>query len=234
MGLPIFVVVPVAFIMSFIAGGLWGLIAGFLKAKWNVNEIVTTLMLNFVALATMVEVAGGPWRDPLVLIAKTRMIPEQVQLPFIVYPLNSTFIIALALIPIFYLLQNRTVLGYEMRLAGSNREAAAYAGVDNNKITMLCMFLSGGICALAGAMLVFGHFYRAESGMTGMYGFYAVVSTLLGRSKPQLMFFTSLIIAIILTGTHSLRVLGIPGSFTDVVIGILFIVGALPEFLSRR
>lgn len=73
--LPPLAVLPLALGASFLAGALWGLIAGFLKAKWNVNEIVSTMMLNFVATATMTQIAGGPLRDPVVLIAQTKMIP---------------------------------------------------------------------------------------------------------------------------------------------------------------
>lgn len=226
-------VIPLALVASVIAGGFWGFIAGFLKAKWEVNEMLSTLMLNFVALATMIEVAGGPLRDPIVLIAKTRVIPKALQFPYIAYPLNVTFLIALTLIPILYILMERTVIGYKMRVVGINRNAAAYAGIEPKRITMLCMFLSGGICALAGSLLVFGDFFRAESGMTGLYGFYAIVSTILGRSKPNMMFFTSLLIAFMITGTHALRVIGVPGSFTEIVIGMLFIVGVFPELISK-
>ncbi|MEM4246140.1 MAG: ABC transporter permease [Candidatus Bathyarchaeia archaeon] len=223
-----------AFILSFIVGGGWGLIAGALKARWNVNEMVSTLMLNFVALATMIQLSGGPWRDQLVLIPQTRMIPEALRFPFISYPLNVIFLISIVFIPLVYVLMRKTVLGYEMRVVGSRPTAAAAAGISISKITTLCMFLSGGVIALTGTMLVFGHFFRAEPGMTGTFGFYAIVSTLLGRNKPQLMPLTTFILALIITGTNGLRVMGIPGAFTDVVIGFLFIISILPEIYSRR
>jgi len=234
LNVPFAVVAILAFVCSFLVGGGWGLIAGVLKARWNVNEMVATLMLNFVALASMIQVAGGPWRDPLVLIPKTLMIADAMRFPFIRYPLSSTFLVSLAFVPIVYVLMNKTVIGYEMRAVGSRPSAAAYSGIRTGRITLLCMFLSGGVIALTGSMLVFGHFFRAESGMTGAFGFYAIVSTLLGRNKPQYMPLTSFLLALIITGTNGLRVMGIPGPFTDLVIGLLFIIGVIPEIYSRR
>ncbi|MFQ5761533.1 MAG: ABC transporter permease [Candidatus Bathyarchaeia archaeon] len=233
-GLPTVLIISLALVASFLAGGVWGLLAGFLKAKWNVNEIVTTLMLNFVAAATMLEVAGGPLRDPIVLIAKTRMLPQELQFPYLAYPLNVTFLIALALIPLVYILMDRTVLGYRMRIVGSSSAVATSAGMNVKRMIMLAMFLSGGICATAGSLLVFGQFFRAEAGMTGLFGFYAIVSTLLGRSKPQMMFFTSFVLAVIITGTDSLRILGVPGGFTQMMVGLLFIIAVLRELSARK
>ena len=232
--LPAPAVIPLALIASFVAGALWGLIAGFLKAKWNVNEIVSTMMLNFVATATMTQIAGGPLRDPVVLIAQTKMIPEELQFPFIVYPLNTAFLFALALVPVVYVLMHKSVLGYKMRIVGGASTVAAAAGINTGRMVIISMLVSGGICALAGSMLVFGHFFRAQAAMTGMFGFYAIVSTLLGKSKPELMFFTSLLLSFIITGTESLRVLGVPGSFTQLVVGLMFIAAVLREFSSRR
>ena len=232
--LPLAAVAPAAFIVAFIAGGAWGLIAGVLKAKWEVNEIVSTMMLNFVAMAAMIEIAGGPWRNPILLVAITKDIARHLWFPTLIAPLDSTFIVALALIPVVHILMNKTLLGYEMRVVGFNRKAAAYAGINISRVVNLCMFLSGGLCGLAGALLVFGRFHHAEVGMTGLFGFYAIVSTLLGRCQPKLMFPTSLLIAIILTGSEALRILGVPGRFTDILMGILFIVGVLPEIFARR
>jgi len=233
-GLPPLTVIPLAFIASFLIGGGWGLIAGILKVKWGVNEMIVTMMMNFVATATMIELAGGPWRDPVVLIAKTKMIAQELRFPFILYPLNTVFLIALALIPVVHILVEKTVLGYEMRVVGGNISAATYAGINAGKVIMICMFLSGGICALAGTTLIFGQFFSAEAGISGMYGFYAIVCTLLGGMRPKMMFFTSILVSFILTGTSALRVLGIPGGVADVMIGLMFVMAALPELLARR
>ena len=232
--LPIAVMIPLALIASFTAGGLWGALAGFLKARWNVNEIVSTMMLNFVAAATMIQVAGGPLRDPIVLIAQTKMIPEELHFPFLVYPLNVAFLISLALVPVVYVLMRKSVLGYKMRVVGGSSTVATAAGINIARIVVISMFVSGGLCALAGSLLVFGHFFRAQAGMTGLFGFYAIVSTLLGKSRPHLMFFTSLLLSLIITGTESLRILGVPGSFTQLVVGLLFVVTVLRERLAGR
>lgn len=231
--LPAPLMIILIFILSFLAGGGWGLIAGFLKAKWGVHELVSTLMLNFVAIATMIEISSGPWQDPVVLIAMTKMIPESIRFPFISYPLNAVFIISLALIPVVYILMNRTVLGYKIKVVGSNIHAAENAGMSNKKIIMLCMFISGGICALSGSLLVLGQYFRAEANMTGKFGFYGIVAAVLGKCRPELMLVTSFILAFFITGTNSLRVLGVSGGFVDVIMGILFIVGVLPDLLAR-
>jgi len=234
LNIPPIVVIPFAVVSSFIVGGLWGSIAGVLKAKWSVNEIVSTMMLNFIATATMIEVAGGPLRDPMVLIAQTRQIALDLRFPDIAYPLNLTFLIAIALIPLVYLLMDRSVIGYKMRIVGGSGTVAAAAGISTSRIVVQSIFISGGLCALAGSFLVFGNFYRADASITGLFGFYAIVSALLGKSKPQLMFFTSLLLAFIITGADSLRTLGVPGTFTQAVIGLMFVVVALREISFRR
>ena len=234
LNLPIPIIILLSIVASFLAGGLWGEIAGFLKARWNVNEIVSTMMLNFVATASMIEVAGGPLRDPTVLIAQTRAISTKLQFPAIVFPLNVTFVIAIALIPIVYLLMEKSVIGYKMRIVGGSSTVADAAGISTGRIVLLAMFLSGGICALAGSLLVFGNFYRADASITGLFGFYAIVSTLLGKSKPQLMLPTSMLLAFIITGAESLRTLGVPGTFTQAAVGMLFIIVVLQELATRR
>lgn len=232
--LPSVPLILLALIASFAVGGAWAMLAGFLKAKWNVNEIVSTLMLNFVALATMIEIAGGPLRDPVVLIAQTKSISQDLRFPFIAYPLNTAFLVSLTLIPLVYLLMAKSVLGYKLRIVGGSTAVAAAAGINTGKMVMVAMFISGGLCSLAGSLLVFGQFFQAQAGMTGSFGFYAIVSTLLGKSRPELMFFTSLLLAFIITGTESLRILGVPGSFTQVVVGLMFIVVVLRELWIRR
>lgn len=231
--LPPVIVIFLAIVTSFIAGGLWGSIAGVLKARWGVNEIVSTMMLNFIATATMIEVAGGPLRDPNVLIAQTRQISTDLRFPVIAYPLNVTFLIAVGMIPLVYLLMDKSVIGYKMRIVGGSSTVAAAAGISTSRIVVESIFISGGICGLAGSFLVLGNFFRADASMTGLFGFYAIVSTLLGKSKPQLMFFTSLLLAFIITGADSLRTLGVPGTFTQAVIGLMFIVVVLRELLLR-
>ena len=234
LNLPIPIIILLSIVVSFFAGGFWGEIAGFLKARWNVNEIVSTMMLNFVATAAMIQVAGGPLRDPTVLIAQTRSIPIGLQFPAIIFPLSVTFVIALALIPLTYLLMEKSVIGYKMRIVGGSSTVAAAAGISTGRIVLLAMFLSGGICALAGSLLVFGNFFRADASITGLFGFYAIVSTLLGKSKPQLMLPASLLLAFIITGAESLRTLGVPGTFTQAAVGMLFIIVVLQELATRR
>ncbi|MCK4583740.1 ABC transporter permease, partial [Candidatus Bathyarchaeota archaeon] len=201
----------------------------FLKARWDVNEVVITMMQNFVAFAILQYLIDGPWNWGVGLYPRTAMIPPETRLPFIMSPLNSMFLVALALVAATYILLNRTVLGYEIRATGANKMAAFTNGIDTERLTVLSMLLSGGICGLAGSGLVLGTFFRAQAGISGNYGFYAIASSFIAGNRALLAPLSSLLIALIYEGTLSLVALGIPHRLSEAIVGIVFLVVLLPK-----
>lgn len=221
--------IALSLIGSFLASGIYGAFAAFLKARWDVNEVVVTMMQNFVAFAILQYLINGPWNWGVGLYPRTAMIPPETRLPFIMSPLSSMFLVALALVATTYILLNRTVLGYEIRAMGANKLAAFTNGIDTERLTMLSMLLSGGICGLAGSGLVMGTFFRAQAGISGNYGFYAIASAFIAGNRALLAPLSSLLIALIYEGTLSLTALGIPHRLSEAIVGIVFLVVLLPK-----
>jgi len=229
LGLPPPLAIALSLIGSFLASGIYGAFAAFLKARWDVNEVVVTMMQNFVAFAILQYLINGPWNWGVGLYPRTAMIPPETRLPFIMSPLSSMFLVALVLVAATYILLNRTVLGYEIRAMGANKLAAFTNGIDTERLTMLSMLLSGGICGLAGSGLVMGTFFRAQAGISGNYGFYAIASAFIAGNRALLAPLSSLLIALIYEGTLSLTALGIPHRLSEAIVGIVFLVVLLPK-----
>lgn len=229
---PPFLAILLALFASFLLSGAYGAFAGFLKARWDVNEVVVTMMQTAVVFALLQYLINGPWNWGVGLYPRTAMIPPETRLPFIKYPLNITFIIALILTCITYFLLNRTVLGYEMRAVGSNRAAAFSQGINTTRLTILSMLISGGMCGLAGSGLVLGYFFRAQAGISGNYGFYAIASAFIANNEAILAPLSSLLIAFIYEGTLGLTALGLPHRLGEIIVGIVFIVVLLPKALK--
>jgi len=229
LGLPPPLAIALSLIGSFLASGIYGAFAAFLKARWDVNEVVVTMMQNFVAFAILQYLINGPWNWGVGLYPRPAMIPPETRLPFIMSPLSSMFLVALVLVAATYILLNRTVLGYEIRAMGANKLAAFTNGIDTERLTVLSMLLSGGICGLAGSGLVMGTFFRAQAGISGNYGFYAIASAFIAGNRALLAPLSSLLIALIYEGTLSLTALGIPHRLSEAIVGIVFLVVLLPK-----
>jgi simple sugar transport system permease protein len=231
--LPGIIKIILAIVFSLLLGAAWGGVAGYLKSRWSVPEIPITLMQNFVALALMDFLIAGPWLSSQPGYAHTDPLPLDARLPYLAYPLNSSFLLGIILVPIVFWIMKRSVFGFQLKATGYNPIAANYGGINVKKIIVMSMFVSGGICALAGTSLVLGEFFFGVKGVTGNYGFYAIVSTLIARLDPKLTPFTSFFVALVLVGTNALTLKGIPGPFVHLSVGILFI-GAVLIFLLEK
>jgi ABC-type uncharacterized transport system permease subunit len=232
--LPPVVAVLLSFITSFLASGVYAAMAGLLKARWDVNEIAVTMMQNFVAIALLQYLIDDPWNWGEGLYPRTAKIPADTRLPFLLQPLNSTFLIGVALAVGTYILLKRTVFGYELQAMRSNRVAALSHGIDTARLTVLSMLLSGGLCGLAGTGLVLGEYFRAQAGISGNYGFYAVAAALIADNKASRAPFAALLIAFLSQGTLGLIALGVPQRLGEVIIGAVFITILVPRVMKER
>jgi len=221
-----------AFLTSFLASGVYSAFAGFLKAKWNVNEVAITMMQNFVVIALLQWLTDDPWNWGVGLYPRTDMIPLETRLPFIYPPLNLTFFVGLTLVILIHYMLNRTILGYELQAIGSNIKAAFFQGINTSQLITISMLISGGICGLAGSSLVLGEYFRAQAGITSNYGFYAIAAALIADNKPMLAPFASLLISIICEGILGLAALGLPHRLGQVIIGLIYIVVIFPKAMK--
>lgn len=171
--LPGFLLLPLALIVAFVAGGLYGMVPAILKLKSGTNEVVTTLMLNYVAILFTSYLVNYPLKAPGAPIGMTKNIQTGAKLPVLYQGsrFNVGFIIAITASILVYCYFKYAVKGYEMRVSGQNTEFASYLGIPVGKNIILSMFISGGLAGLGGAALVLGIQYRFVQDISPGYGF---------------------------------------------------------------
>jgi general nucleoside transport system permease protein len=234
--LPTMLLLPAMVIAGFLGGGLWASISGLLKAKLGVSEILTSLLLNYVAILWLEHLYFGPWRDPMGMgFPGTAMFPESAWLPRIP---GTRVHLGLALgifaaIVIHWVL-SKTRWGYEIRVIGENPKAGQYAGMDITRNILLVMFLSGGLAGLAGMAEVSGIHYRLQQGLTVGYGYIGIIVAWLSRLHSGALVIVAIFLASLLVGGDQLQsVMHLPSSVGLVLEGTLlfFVLGS--DFLSR-
>lgn len=225
--IPIFLRIILAFVVAFFVVGAINGGIGWLRAKYGIDEIFITLMVSFVLVAILNYLINDPWTQTGSADAKTALVPGRF--PEILPGLTPIVFIAFGLIPIVYILLNKTVLGYEMRVVGSGKSVAKNQGINVTKISVFAMLISGGICGIAGVSQVFGDMGRIIVGMPGNFGFYAIPAAIMIDSKPEKAFISSIFISIIIMGSLGLTNLGVPSVLGEVLIGVIFIVTVIAQ-----
>jgi simple sugar transport system permease protein len=243
-------------IAGFIAGALYGGLAGFLKAYFNVNEILSTIMLNQVAVQMMNFLLNGPLLDPTEAgtnhIPKTARILAEIQLPrltigwtdgvelFARTRLHYGLLIAVLLAVVMYVLLWHTPLGYRIRAVGFNERASRYAGIPVRRQVVLAMFLAGGCAGLAGVVQVLGLQYRLQTdgspaGFTANAGFNGIVAALFGGLNPFGAIPASIFFGGLLVGAQNMqRDIGVPASLITAVNGIIVVFAVSSQVFVRR
>jgi simple sugar transport system permease protein len=232
---------PLAVLGGAVAGGLWGGIPGILKARLGVNEILTTVMMNAIALQLSNYLLRGPMIDPAEIAAGTRiaqsaLLPKAVWLTRLVPRtlLHSGAIIALVLAVIVYIFLWRTTIGYRIRAVGLNPDAAKYAGIRVQFYQAISLILGGAFAGLAGAVEVMGVQHRMLEGLSGGYGFSGIVAALFGKLHPLGAIPASVLFGGLLVGGNKMqRAVQVPSALIDTMLGlvVLFVVSA--EIWSR-
>jgi simple sugar transport system permease protein len=235
--LPLALMLPLALLAGFAGGAALGAVPGALRARWGVNEIFVTVMLNFVAYYLTEWVATGPWNDPITGEAITRVLPESATLPMLLPAAgaHAGVLIAIVMSAAVAVLLGRTLLGYEIRTAGDNPRAAALGGVRIGRITLVTLALSGALAGLAGAIEVVGYHNRLILGLTPGYGAMAILIAVLGRMRPLGVGVASALVAILMVGADSLqRSVKLPASAGAVFQAIVVLCVLLVEARSAR
>ncbi|HWS24305.1 MAG TPA: ABC transporter permease [Anaerolineales bacterium] len=239
---PSWLLVPTTLIVSFSTGAFWGFIPGFLKAKFKVNEILSTVMLNAIALQLMNLLVRGPLMDPEgitsgMFLAQSEKLPTASWLPRLVPQslLNAGAIIAVVLAVLVYIFLWRTTIGFRIRAVGLNPHASRYAGINVPFYQALSLTLAGGFAGVAGAVEVMGVHHRLLEGITGGYGFSGIVAALFGGLHPVGLIPASYLFGSLLVGADKMqRATQVPSALIQVLLGlvVLFVVGS--SFLSKK
>ena len=224
--------VPLLIIMfatAAIAGGLWALIPAFFKAKWNTNETLFTLMMNYIAIGIVAWLQGGPWegRKGSQLIP---MFSDSARLPM-VFGVNCGWIIVLLLVVLMYIYMNKTKQGYEISVIGDSVNTARYAGMNVGWIMMRTMFISGAISGIVGFIIVSGANFTLYSGVANGVGFTSITVAWLSQLNSFAMIVISMILAILEKGSNTLQTrMEVPASIADIITGILLFCMLSCEF----
>ena len=245
-GLYGWLVILLAMMAGFLGGAIWGGIPGYLKAYFNVNEILSTVMMNAIAVQLMNFLLRGPMIDPSQAelaskIPQTARLLEIFRLPRLVPTrLHLGALIAVVLAILVYILLWRTTLGYRIRAVGQNPHAARYAGINVQHFVVLALLLSGAFAGLAGTNQVFGVNYRmitdgSSSGFTGGAGFNGIVVALFGQLHPLWSIPASVLFGGLLVGANSMqRAVQVPSAFVTVLNGLVVIFVVSSEIWRRR
>jgi simple sugar transport system permease protein len=245
-GLPGWLVITLAMLAGFLGGAIWGGIPGVLKAYFRVNEILSTVMMNAIAVQLMNFFLSGPMIDPSQAelaskIPQTARLLEIFRLPRLIPTrLHLGALIAVMLAILVYILLWRTTLGYRIRAVGQNPHASRYAGIKVQRYIVLALLLSGAFAGLAGATQVFGVNYRmitdgSSSGFTGSAGFNGIVAALFGQLHPVWSIPASILFGALLVGANSMqRVVQVPSALVTALNGLVVVFVVSSEIWRKR
>ncbi len=220
-----------------LGGGLWGAIAGWMKARFNANEIIATLMLNFVAAYLSLALVNGPLRGPLATGAETAWLDQRYWLPTLLpgSRLSIGILVALAFALVLYWVFTRTVFGYKLRAAGDAPEAARRAGIDIGRITWISLALSGAIAGVGGATIVTGELHRFNTQLSPGYGFIGIAVALVGDLQPLWICLAAFGFGILEAGGLAMQASAqVPKDAIHVIEGLIILVLAARRYVAAR
>ncbi len=230
-GLPAFIHLPLVLLTGAAAGAGWGAIPGYLRAKTGAHEVITTIMLNYIAFRLTDYLINGPLRDPAASLPRTPWIQASAQLPRIIgfvedpsltggqsyrpfivttdpgwnLRLHLGFVLALLAVWLIWWLLNRTTLGFEIRTVGANPEASRYAGMSITRKFVLAMAISGALAGLAGTNQVLGVEHHVKALFSSGYGFDSIAIALLAKSNPIAIIPAAIFWAALNTGRSAMQ-----------------------------
>jgi simple sugar transport system permease protein len=213
------------------AGAGWALVAAIPRALIGLNEIITTLFLNYIGILLMDYLIFGPWGDPAAVgFAYSRPLPSGASLP--AFGFNRWHIgifVALALAAALWWLIERTPWGFGVRIAGGNMRAARYLRLPITRRIVVVLALSGALAGLAGAIELTGVTYRLQDGISGNYGYTGILIAFLARRRPFGVVAVAFFFAALLVGSFALQTIGVANAIATIVQALIIIFLLLGE-----
>jgi len=233
-GLPMIIHLPLALLGGALGGAVWGMIPGYLKARFGAHEVVNTIMMNWIAFRLSDWLLNGPMKAsgfrPV-----TPNVQASAELPrFFADPLrfNWGFVLALVMAYVVYWFLFKTTLGFEVRSVGANPDAAKYAGMNIIKNFVMVMALAGGLAGLAGSAQVLGVDHWVGQGFSAGYGFDAIALALLGKSHPFGVVLAALLFGFLRSGATDMQSMaGIPIDIISIIQGLVIVFIAAPDII---
>jgi len=228
-GLPAIVHIPLALLGGGLAGALYGAIPGALKTFTGAHEVITTIMLNYIAINITDFLADGPWKDPSPgnIVARTPLVMDSAKLPEFA-GISWGFIVAILFAVVTWWLLWKTTIGFEIRTVGQNPHAARYAGVKVARTVILTMVLSGFLAGVGGSVETLGVVGRYQPGFNAGLGFDGITIALLGKTHPFGVIPAAILVGAMKAGASQMQFsAGVAKEITDVIQAlILFFVAA--------
>jgi ABC-type uncharacterized transport system permease subunit len=233
-GLPAFIHLPLAIVAGAVAGGLWAAIAGFLKAKTGAHEVITTIMLNYIAFRLSEWLLCGPLEVSQGTCRTQEVLPSAALPRFLEHPvtLHWGFLLALGAAALIGWFLFRTIWGFELRTVGANPSGARYGGMSVAKNYVLAMFISGALAGLGGVSQGLGITRNIALGFSAGYGFDSIALALLGKSHPAGVVGASLLFGVLRAGAGRMQsVAGVPTEIVQIVQSLVIIFIAAPAII---
>ncbi|MEW5817571.1 MAG: ABC transporter permease [Spirochaetota bacterium] len=226
-GVPAFMLLPVIIVGGFLAGGIWASVPAILKTKLKVDDVVSTLLLNYVMLHIMGALLFGPLQQPGSSWPRSSEILEAAKYPALVARSRFHLGVPMALVAacLLWFINVKTVFGYRSKAVGVNIQAAHFGGIDTTGIILKTALLSGGLAGLAGVGELCALQYRLIMDISPGYGYSGIVIAMLGNLHPIGVLFSSLFFSIVIVGAQTMsRMTGVPAYIAEVIQGLSLMV----------
>jgi ABC-type uncharacterized transport system permease subunit len=236
-GLPLLLLLPMVLLAGILFGGFWAAIPAWLLYRFGINEILTTVMMNFVSFSLIDYVATEIWRDPAAGHPTTVPIGVGGELPLLVTrpPLNSGILLVLFVAVVVYVYVNRTPGGYELVAAGANPRASRVFGIDVRKMFLLSLILGGALAGLSGAIEVAGVQHRLIEGLQSNFLLLGIIIGLIARGNLLAVPFVAFFIAVLEVGASALqRTMMIPVEMVFIIEALVLLFVLLSDVVGRR
>jgi simple sugar transport system permease protein len=199
--------------VGFLGGAIVGGLVGWLRARFDANEIIVTIMLNYLAIQLLTWVNRGPLQDPLGIFPRSARIDPALELPTLLEAsrVHAGLVVAVLAVAVVAIVLSRTAFGFRLTVLGINPDAAAYAGMRRTLLTAAAMAVSGGLAGLAGAVEIAGLHRRLEDGFADGFGLAAIAAALMARLNPLAVPIAALFFGVFYAGSGALqREAGVP------------------------
>jgi general nucleoside transport system permease protein len=241
-GTPAIILIPLMALAGMLAGGVWGLIPGVLRARLGVNEIIATLMLNYVALFWIQFWVFGPWSESG--FQQTKAFPQQAWLPrladfassvpaFAGLTVHLGLIFGIVAAGLLWVFLERSRWGYEIRLIGDSPRAARYAGIDIAKRLIIVFAISGALAGLAGMSEVNGAVHRLQDRISPGYGFTAVIVAYLAKFRPGRVIVAAILFGALILAGREIQPSGVPAMIQGIILFTLIVADVLVRYRIR-
>ncbi|NCZ69059.1 MAG: ABC transporter permease [Actinobacteria bacterium] len=240
MNLPAPLHIAFCFVVAMATGALWAGFAGWLKVKRNVNEVISTIMLNFIALSVVAWSFDTFFRldkegESTSLLVKTKDLPRSAWFPDLVdRRLNGMLIVAIVVLVLFWVLVWKTKFGFQLRASGANAGAARATGVNPKKMVLISMLISGALAGLVGMRALMGDVHAYQNNLAEQQGFNGIAVALLGRNHPVGIFFSALLFGFLGEASGRLQLDDIPKEIVTIMTGIIVLAVVIINEAVKR